>query len=144
MSKTADNKKSNNHLSIISKSIPDLNNGERATLVLANDSEDLEVFILTKNSLKAKHQNRIANLLMKLWNSYDALPSKFKYDPGTLFHCAVNSIKLIDSREKEVDVLTAELEAKQEEMDSLVWWSKVYRFGYLLIILGLIVFALIK
>jgi hypothetical protein len=64
--------------------------------------------------------------------------------PDVLFRCVINSEKLIEAREKEIETLTIVAESKQEEIDSLTWWSKVYRGGYLLIILGLIVFALIK
>jgi len=62
----ANKKKNTYQLTITSNSAPDSDNPDTSAMVLSNETGELEVFVFTKNSLKTKHQGRVANLLMKL------------------------------------------------------------------------------
>lgn len=143
MSNTTKKTKSDLTLTVTSTSLPDFENEEKHATVLSTESKEFEVFVFTSKAIKSKHQDRMATLLRELWNNYHALPQQFKYHPRVLFNYAVMADKLVDSREKEIEQIHADLIAKQEEIKSLSWWNKVYRFGLLLVLLGLITYALI-
>jgi len=143
MSKSAKKTPSERMLTITSNSAPDFENENKSATVLATPSADMEVFVFISGQLHSKHQNRIARLVMLLWNEYQSLPNKYRLNPATLFRMTVNADKLIEAREKEIESLTLIVETKQEEVNSLTWWNKVYRASLLVILLGLITCALL-
>jgi len=85
-----------------------------------------------------------AMLLMELWNEYHNLPLDYKFSPKVLFQSMQVNDKLLESKNKAIKKLESEIELNIAGFGSTIWWNKVYRWSLLVILMGLIAFALGK
>lgn len=85
-----------------------------------------------------------AKLMVELWNEYHALPFEYKYSPKVLFQSMQVNDKLLESRGEAIIKLSESLESNAKGINSDRWWNKVYRWSLLIILIGLIAYAVGK
>jgi len=110
---------------------------------LCNEGRDFSVQITEHKNLKSS-PGLNARLLMELWNEYHKLPLEYKYSPKVLFQSMQVNDKLLESKNKAIKKLESEIELNIAGFGSTIWWNKVYRWSLLVILMGLIAFALGK
>ncbi len=127
MDKTKEITENKNELEIVSN---ETLNG-KTTVVAISKGGDLVVKVETHGKIvdhNAKH-------LVGLWNGFQKLPHHLKLSASMVFQMLI----LADEQD-----LTEPNRLLKEEIISLKWWNNIYRWGYFVILMGLITYALIK
>jgi hypothetical protein len=109
----------------------------KTTIDMCNKDYNIIIAVSTNDNHKGR-QNKLANIVLELWNEYHNLPLSHRFSPKVVFQSMILNEKLLTKKNTEVDMQEEHIVLLTEQLRDLRWWNKVYRWSLFVMLLGLL------